>query len=59
MEIQCDAGGKGLGTVLLPDEKPVCYASRALTGTESRYAPIEAEMLAVVFACRNFQLIYY
>ena len=52
--IQCDASGKGLGAVLLQEGKPVCYASRALTDTESRYAAIEAEMLAVVFACRKF-----
>ena len=50
VKIQCDASGKVLGAVLLQDENPVCYASRALTGAESRYAPIEAEMLAVVFA---------
>ena len=46
--IQCDASGKG--AVLLQDDKPVCCASWVLTGAESRYAPIEAEMLAVVFA---------
>lgn len=47
--IQCDASGKGLGAVLLQDRKPVCYASCALTDADIRYAPIEAEMLAVVF----------
>ena len=52
--IQCDASGKGLGAVLLQDNKPVCYASRALTDIETRYAPIETEMLAVVFPCRKF-----
>ena len=59
MTIQSDASGKGLGAVLLQDSKPVCYASRALTVIETRYAPIESEMLAVVFACRKFcQYIY-
>jgi len=58
-KIQCDASGKGLGAVLLQDDKRVCYASRALTGAESRYAPIEAEMLAVVFACRKFHQYIY
>lgn len=29
--IQTDASLKGLGTVLLQDGKPVCYASKALT----------------------------
>ena len=45
--------------MLLLDDKPVCYASRALTGAELRYAPIEAEMLAVVFACRKFHQYIY
>ena len=58
-KIQCDASGKGLGAVLLQDDKPVCYASRALTGAELWYAPIEAEMLAVVFACRKFHQYIY
>ena len=57
--IQCDASGKGLGAVLLQEGKPVCYASRALTDTESRYAAIEAEMLAVVFAYRKFHQYIY
>ena len=50
---------KGLRAVLLHDNKPVCYASRALTDTETRYAPIESEMLAVVFACRKFHQYIY
>ena len=57
--IQCDASGKGLGAVLLQDNKPVCYDSRALTDIETRYAPIETEMLAVVFACRKFHQYIY
>ena len=58
-KIQCDASGKGLGAVPLQDDKPVCDTSRALTGAESRYAPIEAETLAVAFACRNFHQYIY
>ena len=46
--------------MLLQDSKPVCYASLALTDAETRYAPIEAEMVAAVFACRTFhQYIYH
>ena len=45
-KIQCDASGKGLGAVLLQDDNPV-------------YAPIEAEMLAVVFAWRKFHQYIY
>ena len=57
--IQCDVSGKGRRAVLLQDNKPVCYASRALTDTETRYAPIESEMLAVVFICRKFHQYIY
>ena len=57
--LQCDASGKGLGAVLLQDNKPVCYASRALTDIETMYASIETEMLAVVFACRKFHQYIY
>ena len=57
--IQCDASGKGLGAVLLQDNKPVCYASRALTDIETRYDPIETVMLAVVFACLKFHKYIY
>ena len=37
----------------------MCWTSRALTDTESRYAAIEAEMVAVVFACRKFDQYIY
>ena len=57
--IQCDASGKGLGAVLLQDSKPVCYASRVSTDAETRYASIEAESLAVVFACHKFHQYIY
>ena len=35
--VQCDASQSGLGAVLLQDGLPDCYASRALTPTESQY----------------------
>ena len=44
----------GLGAVLFQEDRPVAFASRALTETESRYANIEREMLAVVFGCERF-----
>ena len=52
--IQCDASEKGLGAALLQDGKPVAFASRALTDTETRYAQIEKELLAIVFSVEKF-----
>ena len=52
--IQVDASKNGLGAVLLQNEKPVAYASRALTETQQRYAMIEKELLAVLFGCERF-----
>ena len=52
--IQCDASQKGLGAALLQKGKPISYASRTLTDTETRYAQIEKEMLAIVFSLEKF-----
>ena len=54
-----DACKSGLGAVLLQDGSPVAYASRALTEAECRYAQIEKELLAVVFACERFHQYIY
>ena len=55
--IQCDASQYGLGFVLMQNDKPIKYGSRALTSSERNYAQIEKELLAVMFSvekCRQF-----
>ena len=49
--VQADASLRRLGACLIQDGKPIAFASKSLTGAESRYANIERELLAVVFAC--------
>ena len=38
----------------MKDDKPIALTSKALTPSESRYANIEPEMLAVVFGLEHF-----
>ena len=59
LTVQCDASDKGVGAALLQKGQPIAFASRALTETETRYAPIEKEMLAVVFALHKFNQYVY
>ena len=54
LTIQCDASQSGLGAALLQNGKPIEYASRSLTDTETRYAQIEKEMPAIVFSLERF-----
>lgn len=56
---QCDASDKGLGAALIQNGQPIAFASRALTEPETRYAQIEKEMLAVVFALQKFDQYVY
>ena len=52
--IQCDASKKGLGAALLQEGQPIAFTSRTVTDTETRYAQIDMEMLAIVFAAEKF-----
>ena len=47
--IQEDASQSGLGACLMQKEKPVAYASQAMTSAEQNYAQIEKEVLAICF----------
>ena len=52
--LSVDASSKGLGAVLIQEEKPVAYASRALTKCQQNYAQIEKEALAIAYGCQKF-----
>lgn len=51
--LSADASQHGLGAVCLQNDRPVAFASRALTETESRYAQIK-ELLDLMYACTKF-----
>ena len=52
--ISVDASSTGLGAILLQNNQPVAFASKALTETQKKYAQIEKEMLRIVFGCTKF-----
>ena len=49
-----DASIKGFGASLFQNNKPIAFASKALTLAETRYANIERELLALVYDCEKF-----
>lgn len=53
-KLSVDASARALGAVLLQAGRPVEFASLTLTDTQQRYAQIEKEMLAIVFALEKF-----
>ena len=59
IKLKCDASNVVIGSVLLhvlPDgtEKPICFASRVLRGSEKNYAVIHKEALAIYWSIQKF-----
>ena len=57
--LQTDASVKGLGACLLQENKPVYFASKALTNAHKGYVAIELESLAVAWAMEKFHHFLY
>ena len=57
--LQTDASTKGLGACLLQDEKPIYFASKALTEMQRGYVAIKIESLTVAWAVEKFHHFLY
>ena len=57
--LQCDASLKRLGACIIQDGQPIAFASQSLTDTETHYAYIKRELLAIVFGCEKFHTYLY
>ncbi|GJZ83679.1 putative reverse transcriptase domain-containing protein, partial [Tanacetum coccineum] len=57
--VYCDASHKGLGAVLMKNEKVIAYASRQLKIHEKNYTTHDLELGAVVFALKIWRHYLY
>jgi hypothetical protein len=54
-DVYCDASSTGLGCVLMPDNRVIAYASRALRPHEQNYPTHDLELAAVVHALKMWK----
>ncbi|GKF47685.1 putative reverse transcriptase domain-containing protein [Tanacetum coccineum] len=57
--VYCDVSHKGLGTVLMQNEKVIAYASRQLKIHKKNYTTHDLELGAVVFALKIWRHYLY
>ena len=57
--LQCDVSLKGLGVCIIQDGQPIAFASKSLMDTETHYANIERELLAIIYGFEKFHTYLY
>lgn len=61
--VTSDASAFAIGAILsqgeIPNDRPICYASRTLSKAETGYSVIEKELLAIVYALTQFRPYIY
>ena len=57
--LQCDASLKGLGACIIQEGQPIGFVSKSLTNTETHYANIKRELLAIMYGCEKFHTYLY
>ena len=57
--LQCNASLKGLGACIIQDGQPIAFMSKSLTDTETCFANIKMELLAIMYGCEKFHTYIY